>query len=73
MKLELKLMNNGEIYTKKHNFEKYNVIRQKFLKYDVNKFIYEPHSYGIYIKPDDNFIELIKELNQVIIHKINLP
>lgn len=55
------------------NFEKYNVIKQKIIEYDVNKFIYDPHSYGIYISPDNNFIELIKELNQVIIHKITLP
>ena len=53
------------------DIEKYNTISNKIRKYDINNFKIS-FTYCLIIKPDDGFIELVKELNDVLIDKIPL-
>ena len=40
--------------------------------YDVSKFIYKEYPYGIYIKPDEDFLKIIEEINKCIVNPIPL-
>ncbi len=62
----IKNMNNNII-----NVDKYNEIASKIRKYDISNFDIT-FTYCLIIKPDDNFINLVKELNDVLIDKIDL-
>lgn len=53
------------------DIEKYNIILDKIRKYDISNFNIS-FTYVLIIKPDTGFIELIKELNDVLIDKISL-
>lgn len=76
-----KLIQNDKTYIDKNEFfkkipevtdiEKYNEIAYKIRKYDISNFKIH-FTYLLNIIPDDNFIELIKELNSVLINKIDL-
>ena len=49
---------------------------QKYLSliqnYNISNFEYEYHTYGIYIRPDKNFLELIKKINFYLEDEISL-
>jgi hypothetical protein len=53
------------------NIEKYKIISDKIRKYDITNFSVS-FTYCLIIKPDVDFIELIKELNEILINKITL-
>jgi hypothetical protein len=53
------------------DIEKYNIISNKIRKYDVRNFNVS-FTFCLIIKPDNSFIDLIKELNEVLIDKIDL-
>ena len=46
--------------------DEYEDIITKIKEYDVNKFSYNEYPYGIYIKPDKDFIDIIKKMNTFI-------
>lgn len=53
------------------DIDKYNEIVSKIRKYDISNFDIS-FTYCLIIKPDNSFINLIEELNQIIIDKIDL-
>ena len=52
--------------------DEYEDIITKIKEYDVNKFSYNEYPYGIYIKPDKDFIDIIKKMNTFIEDEIPL-
>jgi hypothetical protein len=72
------IIKNDDTYIKKKSKEgviisdDYIDIKNEISKYDVSNFYYKKHSYGIYIKPDFWFIEILKKLNLKIENKISL-
>ena len=53
------------------DIEKYNIISDRIRKYDISNFNIS-FTYCLIIKPDNGFIDLIKELNEVLTNKIQL-
>jgi len=73
-----KLQNLNKTYIVKKfkdNIERtdyYGEFVNKLREYDVNKFIYNEFSYGIYIRPDKEFFDIIKGINTYIENEIPL-
>lgn len=60
------LVNNNLTYIRKNKIEKINQtndILNKISNYDITSFVVEYKPYGIFIYPDNNFKELLKQLN----------
>lgn len=53
--------------------EEYIEILETVRVYDVRKFIYERHPYGIYIKPDDGFLRIIDRMNDYLTDDEKIP
>ena len=59
----------------KNNIERsdyYSEFVNKLRNYDVNKFIYKEYPYGIYIRPDEDFFNIIKNINVYIENEMPL-
>jgi len=51
---------------------KYTSILNKIRNYDINKFIYNEKPYGIFITPDQNFKDILSELNEMVEEKFSI-
>lgn len=73
-----KLVDDNDTYIRKKSKEgeilsnDFIEIKRELSKYDVSKFVYKFYPYGIYITPDEDFINLIIKLNTKIGNKLPL-
>lgn len=73
----IKLVKFNKTYIRKHRIpetvldDNYIKIRNKIRNYDINNFIFDIKPYGITIYPDQNFKDIINELNDTIENNIS--
>lgn len=73
------LINFNKTYIRKNKIlpfliseDDFDIIYNKILSYDVNNFIYKETPYDVFIYPDDDFKNLLSELNKTIDPKISV-